>query len=292
MGEPRSHARGTQGLAARIRADGGVVPVRALQRAGFSRHQIDRAVAQGVLRRVRKGWVARPDADPELVAAARAGVVLSCISLARRRGLWVLDHDRLHVAAPAHAGGVHAPGATVHWAKPVVPRHPDALIDSIENALVLVAECQPYESALAVWESALNAQLVDRLQVARMPLPRAAREIIAAASPYSDSGLESFVVPRLSWLGVPIVPQVWIAGHRVDFLIGDRLVLQIDGGHHVGSQRTSDISHDARLILMGYHVVRVGYRQMVDDWHTVQDLVMRAVAQGLHREQPRTTRRF
>ena len=56
-----------------------------------------------------------------------------------------------------------------------MPRHPDALIDSIENALVLVADCQPYESALAVRESALNAHLVDRLQLRRMPLPRAAR---------------------------------------------------------------------------------------------------------------------
>ncbi|TQJ32538.1 uncharacterized protein DUF559 [Microbacterium sp. SLBN-146] len=266
--------------------------MRALQRAGFSRHQLDRAVAQGVLWRVRKGWVARPDADPELLAAARAGVVLSCITLARRRGLWVLDLDRPHVAAPAHAGGLRASGATVHWAKPVVPRHPDALLDSIENALVLVAGCQPYESALAVWESALNSHLIDRSQMGRMPLPPAARKILSAASPYSDSGLESFVVPRLSWLGVAIVPQVWIAGHRVDFLIGDRLVLQIDGGHHVGAQRTSDISHDARLTLMGYHVIRVGYRQMVDEWHTVQDLVMRAVAQGLHRERPGATRRF
>jgi very-short-patch-repair endonuclease len=78
------------------------------------------------------------------------------------------------------------------------------------------------------------------------------------------------------------VPQAWIAGHRVDFLIGDRLVLQIDGSHHVGVQRTEDIEHDAQLMLLGYHVIRVGYAQIVDRWHVVQDLVVRAVAQGLH----------
>ncbi len=81
---------------------------------------------------------------------------------------------------------------------------------------------------------------------------------------------------------MPIRPQAWVAGHRVDFLIGERLVLQIDGGHHVGRQRRSDIAHDARLMLLGYHVIRVDYVQVVDRWHEVSGLVQRAVAQGLH----------
>ena len=101
--------------------------------------------------------------------------------------------------------------------------------------------------------------------------------------PYSDSGLESFVVPRLGWLNVRITPQAWIAGHRVDFLIGDRLVLQVAGGNHVGAKRDEDIAHDSALTLLGYHVIRVGYFQVVDRWHEVQDVIMRAVAQGLHR---------
>ena len=67
------------------------------------------------------------------------------------------------------------------------------------------------------------------------------------------------------------------------FLIGERLVLQIDGGHHVGHQRDRDNAHDARLRLMGYHVIRVGYTQMMDDWAAVQESIMQAVARGLHR---------
>lgn len=76
--------------------------------------------------------------------------------------------------------------------------------------------------------------------------------------------------------------QTWIAGHRVDALIGDRLVVQIDGGTHVGAQRSADIRHDAELMLMGFHVIRVGYHQIIDEWPVVQDQIMRAVAQGLH----------
>ncbi|MGC5171183.1 hypothetical protein ACLQ2Q_11080 [Microbacterium sp. DT81.1] len=51
----------------------------------------------------------------------------------------------------------------------------------------------------------------------------------------------------------------------------------------MGAQREADIAHDARLMLLGYHVIRVGYTQVIDQWPSVQDLIMRAIAQGLHR---------
>ncbi|MDX2375503.1 endonuclease domain-containing protein [Microbacterium sp. LRZ72] len=266
-----------------VRAQGGVARSARLIEAGTPKWAITDAVALGLLVRLRRVWVATPDADRELVAAARAGVVLSCVTAAKRRGLWVLDAEHLHVAVHAHSGAVHASGATVHWKAPIVPRPPGILEDALENVLVLVAGCQPREAALAVWESALRQQLVDPLSLERMPLPAAARELLASASPWSDSGVETFVVPRLRWMRLPLRRQVWLAGHRVDLLIGDRLVLQIDGGHHVGAQRERDIAHDAELRLRGYHVIRIGYWQVIERWHEVQDVLMRAVAQGLHR---------
>jgi very-short-patch-repair endonuclease len=170
----------------------------------------------------------------------------------------------------------------VHRAAPLVPRHPSELEDGIENTLAIVCGCQPFETALAVVESALNRRLVDKPTLLRLPLRSRARDVIESAVPFSDSGLETFVVPRLRWMKLRIVPQVWIAGHRVDFLIGSRLVLQIDGKHHVGRQRAEDNHHDAVLMQQGYHVIRVGYLQMVEDWPSVQALIMNAVAQGLH----------
>lgn len=268
-----------------------MVRVRTLRRSGWSERAIRTAVERAEVERPRKGWVALPDADPHLVAAARAGVVISCVTEARRLGLWVLDVGGMpHVAAAPSSGGV-AVGrsastgrrlAVVHWAQPVVPRHPDALTDSTENMLALVAECLPHEQALAVWESALDRRLVTLPELRRLPFRGRARGMLAVASPFSGSGLESFVPPRLAWLRLPIVPQAWIAGHRVDFLIGERLILQIDGGTHIGAQRDSDIRHDAALMLLGYHVIRVGYDQVVNRWHEVQHVVMTAVAQGLH----------
>lgn len=281
-----------------VRERGGIVRAAQMRRDGASSRAISTAVATGVLQRPRRGWLALPDVDPYLYAAARAGVVLTCITQARRLGLWVLDEHKPHVAAPPNSGvvtveRVRDPAlaqdrdagerrAVVHWAAPLVPREPSKLVDPIENVLAMVALCRPFESALAIWESAMRQGLVEREAMELLPLPSRARAVLAEASLYSDSGLESFVVPRLRWLRVRILPQVWILGHRVDFLIGSRLAFQIDGGTHVGAQREEDIRHDAALMLAGYHVIRVGYRQMVDDWPSVQATIMLAIAQGLH----------
>ncbi|MBP2436222.1 DUF559 domain-containing protein [Microbacterium amylolyticum] len=266
-----------------VRSLGGVVRVADLRRRGHGRRAVEGGVQSGALIRPRRGWVALPGADPMLVTAAAGGVVLSCVTAAARSGLWVPDARTPHVAADPRSSGIDARGSHVHWARPLVPRVPGHLQDPIENALALVADCLPHEHALAVWESALSKKLVDRASLLELPLKARARTLAQLATPFSDAGGESFVVDRLRWLHVPVRQQIWIAGHRVDVLIGDRLVVQIDGGTHVGTQRERDNSHDARLRLMGYHVIRVSHRQVVGEWERVQDTIMRAVAGGLHR---------
>lgn len=260
----------------------GVARIETLRRLGVTAHRLRLARERGWIVSIRRGWVALPGADPLLVAAARRGVVISCVTLAARRGLWVLDAAEPHVAAPPHAGHATVSRGTVHWSAPLVPRHPDACEDVLENALVLIARCQPHEAALAVWESALRQRLVDPGVLARAPLPPDARRMLDIATPFSDAGTETIFFTRLRWLQVPITPQVWLLGHRVDFLIGERLVIQIDGGHHVGAQRTSDIAHDALLKLHGYHVIRIGYAQLMEQWPQVQALILAAIAQRLH----------
>lgn len=268
-------------LLAAVAARDGVARASSLSRAGHSRHRIAQAIEAGDLVRVRRDWVAAPGADAELIAAARAGVVLSCITWARRAGLWVLAEDRCHVAADPGAAGGKPPAAKVHWSKPLAPRHPDALVDAAPNALVLLARCQPFEAALAAWDSAVRKGIAVPDELARLPLPPAARDVLASVSSFADSGLETIFRVRLRWMRVRILTQIWIAGRPVDFLIGERLVVQLDGGHHVDAQRTGDIAHDAQLKLLGYHVLRFTYAQIIGDWPAVQDTIMRAVAQRL-----------
>ncbi len=253
-----------------------------MKRAGVTEHALRRAVREGSVFSVRRGWVALRDADPLLLAAARRGVVLSCVTLAARKGLWVTSNSETHVAAPPGSGHASAVRGIVHWSRPAFPRGPDQLEDSIENALILVARCQPHEDALATWESALRLRMVDPEVLGRARLPPAARELLESARPFADAGTETIFHSRLRWLRIAITPQVWIVGRPVDFLIGERLVVQIDGGHHVGAQRTSDIGHDAELMLRGYHVIRVSYDQLMNQWPVVQQRILAAVGQRLH----------
>lgn len=268
---------------AELEKRGGVARVVSLRAAGVSDHALRRAKAAGAVTSIRRGWVALPVADAAIVGAAARGLVLSCVTGAERRGLWVPRKSPLHVAASPHAARLRAPSrVVVHWSRPVVPRDPDEVVDGVVNILSLVAQCQPFETALVIWESALNKRLVDRALLEAFDLPPAARELLARVRPFSDSGLETIVMSRLRWLNVTMLPQAWVHGHRVDLLIGERLVVQIDGATHTGAQRTSDIEHDAQLMLRGYHVVRFSYEQIMDRWPDVQAVIMEAIAQGRH----------
>lgn len=265
-----------------LTARNGIARVVTMRRAGVTEHALRQAVRAGAAVSVCRGWVGLPGADPMLVAAAKRGVVLSCVTVAARKDLWVTAVSRPHLAAPPKSGHAKDARGVVHWSRPIFPRDPDLLEDSIENALVLVARCQPYEDALATWESAMRAGAVDPDVLERAPLPPAARRLLGDARPFADAGTETIFRTRMAWLDLPITPQVWIIGHRVDFLIGERLVVQIDGGHHVGTQRTSDIAHDVELMLRGYHVIRIGYDQLMNHWADVQSLILAAIAQRLH----------
>jgi very-short-patch-repair endonuclease len=267
-----------------LRRRGGITRTRTLLDAGVSTYALRRAKAGGSIFSPRNGWVAVKDADWFALGAVRRGLVISCVTAAERRGLWIPAKGKWHVAAAPNAGRFEVPERTVvHWSTPVVPRPRDAVEDELSNVLALVAQCQPFETALVIWESALNQGLIDRQALARLPLPAPAREVLARARPFADSGLETIIIHRLRWMNLPMLPQAWVIGHRVDLLIGERLVTQIDGATHTGAQRTSDIEHDAKLKLCGYHVLRFSYEQIMAHWEQVQAIIMEAVAQGLHR---------
>ncbi|MFS0910876.1 endonuclease domain-containing protein [Microbacterium sp. 179-I 3D2 NHS] len=276
--------RSVEELVAELGRKGGVARTAWVTEQGFSRRRVDDAVRRGAVIRPRRGWLADPHAERTLLAAARFGVVLTCRTQAALLGLWVHDPSGPpHFAVPPHSRGRLPIAARLHWGSAVVPRHPDALVDPIENVLAHIAECEPFERALATWESALNRALVTVEALRNHDWRPAARRVLDHALPFADAGLETYLRVRLRWLREPIRVQIWIAGHRVDTLIGERLVVQIDGAHHVGAQRSEDIRHDAELRLQGFHVIRVSYPQVMFEWPSVQDLIMRAVAHGLHR---------
>ncbi|MBP1327494.1 very-short-patch-repair endonuclease [Leucobacter exalbidus] len=267
-----------------LKRNGALAPSRVVLDEGFSYARLRQLCAEHKLVRVRRGWLAAPDAAPELVLAAQHSGVLTCVTQARRLGLWTTSAEQtVHLRLDPQAKRPSDQRLRLHWNKPIVPRDPHRLEDSLVDMLAMVARCLPAEDALAVWNSALNKGLTEISELQRVPFTGRAKDLLREVEPYSDSGLETYVKRRLKRFRLQIRAQIWVLGHCVDLLVGERLIVQIDGGTHVGQQRTSDIAHDARLALNGYTVMRVGYDQVMRQWPSVQDLILRAVAQGLHR---------
>lgn len=218
---------------------------------------------------------------------------MACLSVARRLELWNLADGMNHVSVVRNAVVPASDTLRVHWSVGPVPVARFALAEPIENALVHIAECQPFENALVVWDSALNKKLVTPASLARLHMRSvAAGAVRAASSGLADSGLETLPVSRLAASGIRVNQQVMLDGHRVDGLIGVRLVLQIDGFsfHSSAEKRREDIAHDRRLTLLGYTVLRYDYRQILFEWPRVEAEILQAMAQGLHLARPQIRR--
>lgn len=231
-----------------------------------------------------------PNTAPDLSTAARAGGRVACLSAARRHGWWIppgVDEAlHLHMTPNAVVGAVPEGTSVVrHWTRPLIVLPRDRLLESIEDTLAHLANCQPREVALTIWESATRIEKLspNALRAVRWRT-NAARQCAAASDGLSDSGLETIFVQRMRPFGLVLRQQVVLAGRPVDILIGEWLVVQIDGfAHHSSSaDRTRDLRHDAELRLRGYTVLRFSYSQVIHDWRAVERTISRAVAAGLH----------
>ncbi|MGX1932427.1 DUF559 domain-containing protein [Microbacterium resistens] len=139
---------------------------------------------------------------------------------------------------------------------------------------------------MAIWESAIRRDRVDVDVLERVRWrTRAATDLAGLVGSRSDSGPESSFVALMRKVGVAVRQQVWIDGHPLDGLIGERLGIQVDGfAHHsTARERRRDIRADARLALRGYTVLRFDPHQVQHRGHEVQATVLTAIAQGLHR---------
>jgi hypothetical protein len=258
----------------------------------MSRARIAEAVSAGEITRIRQGWYANPWLPPAQCQAARIGGQLACTSAAAALGLWEPRAPALHVVVPTNAKGLRSPrsyraplppgGAEVHWTG-LDPRGSRVLV-SVAGCLEQVARCSSPEVALAVAESALHRRRISQAQwrAVLASVPAHLRAALAGASGLSESGTESLFVFGMARAGIDVRQQVVIEGvGRVDCLIGERLVIELDSfAHH--SDPMADRRRDAVLSARGYRVLRFMYHQVVDEWPSVQAAVLAAIARGDH----------
>lgn len=201
---------------------------------------------------------------PDLVAAVRAGGAVSCVSALRLRGAWTIDDGALHIRMRRGTTPTAGRGLRRHWGdRPVLEP-----MDLARDGARCVARCLPFEQAVVAIDSALHLGLITLAELREGADVRMLR-LIGLLDPRSESGLESLARVRLRRLRVRVRPQVRIPGvGRVDLLIGDRLILELDGEGFHDFER--DRSRDRRAAVLKYLTVRASYRQVMNDWAALE----------------------
>lgn len=269
------------------RRHAGVLSRSQLQKVGVGDAEIARAVRAGTLARLRRGWFATTHADALVREAVAAGGVLTCVAALRRHRIWVPEnHQKLHVRAENR--GVSVRGACrVHGN---IPRC-DASVDDALTALRYAARCLDAEGLVVVADSLLNSGRVttEEVSTALSRAPSRIRDLLDRCDPAAESGTETMVRLRLRARNIAVTTQHRVPGvGRVDLLIGERLVIEVDShAHHTGVERyEADRARDRRLVQLGYVVLRLSYRQVVHDWEASELVVLDLVRRREHRGNP------
>jgi very-short-patch-repair endonuclease len=156
----------------------------------------------------------------------------------------------------------------------------------LRDALRQVLRCQAPDIAFAVVESLLANGAIKSADVdwLRHEVP-GSRLVLELAGGLAGSGSESLFRFRMSLLGVLMRSQVEIPGVGwVDFVIGDRLIVEIDSREHHGGadNRLRDLERDSVAFALGYLPLRFDYSQIISDWDAVASTVCALIARGDH----------
>jgi very-short-patch-repair endonuclease len=282
-----------------VRKRGGVAATHELLRDGHTSHRLTAAVRRGEVIRARQGHYVCPEMAESRIRAVRVGGRLTGLSLARELAVWTPRTNELEVAVHPDARALRtSTDARVRLAEQAQPttsvRWSDTshrgTRDSVgpRDMLQDVARRHPPIVAFAVAESALVRGILSSAELLRViaTLPPARRGLLAHASRASESGGESLTKFRLVRMRIPFAQQIEIEGAgRVDFLIGERLVIEIDGAEFHTSREAfeEDRRRDAVLVSAGYRVLRFSYAQVERRWTEVSGSIRASLERRDHR---------
>jgi very-short-patch-repair endonuclease len=255
-----------------------------LRAAGHTVGGIRAAIERGELERVQRGWYCTRATDRDAVRAMRLGGRASCISALKLHGAWQPPDAGLHIGFPSHASGRRAavrglpPQAVTHWHAKEARTGSRHAVAPLELAVGDLLACQPPFYSIAVLDSLLHRRIVRRNRLEAMILrgPHRMRSLVDHLEPRSEEGIESIVRFRLAAAGIRAKVQVVVrTSTRVDLLIDDWLVLEIDGRdtHDTETAFTHDRVRSAWIIREGRIVVRFAYATVIYDWPFVFDTV-------------------
>jgi len=280
-----------------IRRRGGLAATHELHADGFDRHAIALALRAGMIARVRQGWYAEAGSNSELLRAARVGGRATCSTALDLMGFWVAGDDHLHVRVKPDATqlrhsrdkrrrlDVDTSSVRVHWTERGSTSRSPLMVTPID-ALRDYAQCASADLVGATAESIAHQRprLLRQIQLFAAERRGRLRRTLEHVDGLSESGTEFLVRWRLSRRpGLQLVPQVvFPAIGRVDFLIGERLVVEVDSRkyHTDPAKYEADRRRDAALSIRGFRVLRFSYHQVMHQWPTVEGSIVAAVARG------------
>lgn len=228
---------------------------------GMTRRQLDQSLRAGRLLRVRNGRYVSGDTPDELVATARLGGRLDCVSLLALLGVFILHKSQLHMQVSIGSSRLPQPsrGVVRHWRETRVER--ESLCTHVIESLAQAVRCQDPRAALATLDSACHLGIVDEAGLAEVfsLLPRRYLSLRPLVDPRSESGAETLMRLILRTLGCTVDVQVQIPGvGRVDFVVDGWLIIECDSeAHHSGWQaQKRDRRRDLAAAERGYTTIR------------------------------------
>ena len=161
----------------------------------------------------------------------------------------------------------------------------------MEIAVASAANCLDAEGLVIVLDSMLNKRMIQmadaRAIVAASRFAR--RDLAERCDPKSESGTETIIRLRLRAAGIHLRTQVVIPGvGRVDFLVGNRLIIEADSREHHLSKYQADRTRDRVATGLGFIVVRLTYQDVVHRWNSVVADIRAIIRRREHRR-PITT---
>ncbi len=170
----------------------------------------------------------------------------------------------------------------MHWTD---NRCGNRLTVELDVAILDTLACIPVDVAVAAADSAFrrSGALRRRWNGVIAAAPERARQALGFVDGICESGTETLFWLRTQPLSIRrqvVVPGVG----RVDFLVGERLVVEVDGAaYHAGTaQFERDRARDAALSTRGFRVLRFSYWQVMERWLEVQTALQASIARGDH----------
>ena len=249
--------------------DTGILHRQAVFAKGGTRRDLERSIRDGSVRRIARGWYAHAEPHPDAVRALRAGGRITCGAALKLHGAWTLHTRSRHIRIrrDQNLPDGFASGECHRLPEGFPAPPPTFVVDPVDAAFACAAQCFATDELVIVADSLLHKGLatVEELRSWAGTVSKSAATALELADGRSESGTETLLRLALRRAGIRHRVQVEIGPHRVDLLVGDRLIIECDSEEHHGSpeQFRKDRSRDLFLRLLGYEVLRFSYHQIV-----------------------------